>query len=113
MPRLLWPSWRWMTTSGTPSRVHSELAPSALAAPHQQRAAALIEIGLYERERLLDAEPGAPQDHDQAVKPAAVGKITRRPHDGDDLLDLGRIRRGTLTLVPWRSTGVESRHGRR
>src|SRR5215216_2673884 len=127
MPRLVWPSWRWMTISGTPSRaistawawrswcgakrrrtpvaratrrssvraaaaahgrpargtvddaeqrpdrqlnahvepgrelfpgpvVHPDLAAAAaLAAPHQQRAAARVEVGLGERERLADA----------------------------------------------------------
>ena len=49
-------------------RVHSDLAPApALAAPDQQRAAAVIEIGFDECERLLDAEPGSPEDHNQAA----------------------------------------------
>jgi hypothetical protein len=33
---------------------------SALAATHEQRAAPVIEIGFGERQRLLDAKPGAP-----------------------------------------------------
>src|SRR5687768_16512876 len=126
MPRLVWPSWRWTTISGTPSRaistacawrswcgakrrrtpasratprsseraaaaaqgrprvaplttqnsgpdrqldpvlepglkllprpvVHADLAaPAALAAPHQQRTAARVQVGLGQRERLVD-----------------------------------------------------------
>src|SRR5512144_1138590 len=107
MPRLLWPSWRWITISGTPSRasstacacrswcvgplaatrragedaeerpdgqfesaleprlelgpsprVHADLAAApTLATPDEQRATALIEIGLSERQRLADAQP--------------------------------------------------------
>jgi hypothetical protein len=42
-------------------------AAPALAAPDQQRAAALIEIALGERDRFLDAQPGPPHDHDQSA----------------------------------------------
>jgi hypothetical protein len=46
--------------------VHADLATAfALAAPNQQRAASVIEIALAEREGFLDAQPGAPHDHDQ------------------------------------------------
>src|SRR5829696_7526477 len=155
MPRLLWPSWRWMTISGTPSRaistawawrswcgakrrrtsasratrrsseraaaaalgrprrhiddaeqrpdgqldprlepgrellpgpvVHADLtAAAALAAPHQQRAAARVQVGLGERERLADAQTGAPQHDHQAAQPAAVDTVAGVAHDGDD-----------------------------
>jgi hypothetical protein len=36
----------------------------------------LIEIGLGERECLLDAQPGSPQDHNQGAEPAAVRVVT-------------------------------------
>ena len=53
--------------------VHADLAAaSALAAADEQRAAALIEIGLGERERLVDAQPGSPEEHDQGAQTAAV-----------------------------------------
>ena len=137
--RLLWPSWRWITISGTPSRaistawawgswcgakrrrtpaaaavrrssaraapddqwrpqvvpvmtqskapnrklgpqlepgpeffpsprVHADLAAApALAAPDQERAAALIEIALCQGERLVDPQPCSPQEHDQGA----------------------------------------------
>src|SRR5829696_6755284 len=147
MPRLVWPSWRWMMISDTPSRaistawgvaelvrreasphaglagdasqlgarggrrpwasargaadhaeqrsdwqldprleprrellprpvVHPDLAAAAaLAAPHQQRATARVQVGLGERERLVDAQAGSPQHDDQAAQPAAVHAV--------------------------------------
>jgi hypothetical protein len=54
--------------------VQAFAASSALAASDAQRAAAVIQIGFGERERFLDAQPCAPQDHDQAAQPPAVGR---------------------------------------
>src|SRR5919201_1400863 len=180
MPRLVWPSWRWMTISGTPSRhldgvgmaqlmrrkapphtgparhlaqlracrggrpgpsagrivdhveqrpdrqvdadlqprrdlfpgpvVHADLAaPAALAAPHQQRPAARVEVGLGERERLVDAQAGAPEHDDQAAQSAAMDAVAGGAHDGHDLLD-GRWVCGVADpLVARRPTGVELR----
>ena len=49
-------------------RVHADLAAaSALAAPDEQRAPAVIKVGFGKRKRLLDAQPSAPEDHDQAA----------------------------------------------
>jgi hypothetical protein len=93
--------------------VHADLAtPAALSSPHEQGAAAVIEIGLGKRERLLDAQTSAPQDHDQAAQPAAVRVVTGGAHDGDDLLHLRRIGRKAQILVGWRSTRVEPGHRR-
>jgi hypothetical protein len=153
MPRLLCPSWRWITIGGTPSRaistgcawrswcgakrrrtpgagplaptrrpgqnaegrpngqagsqlepglelgpaprVHADLAAAyALAAPHEQGTATGIEVGLGERERLVDAQSGAPQAHDQPAQPTPLRVVTGGAPDRDDLLDLGRIGRG-------------------
>jgi hypothetical protein len=107
MPRLLWPSWRWITTSGTPPapRVHAHFAPpAALVVPDEQRTAAAIEIRLSEAQRFLDAQPGAPQHHDHAPGPVTVRAVAGGAHDGDDLFDGGRA---------WRAAGVKSRHRRR
>ena len=94
--------------------IHADLAASsAFAASNEQRAAAVIEIGFGEAEGFLDAEPGAPEDHDQAAQPAAVGAVASGAHDGHDLLHLRRVRRVARALVSWRATGVEPRHGRR
>ncbi|MEA2361282.1 MAG: hypothetical protein QOD71_427 [Thermoleophilaceae bacterium] len=95
-------------------RVHADLAAaSALAATHEQSAASVIKIGFYERQRLLNAQAGAPEDHDQATQPLAVRGIASLAHDGDNLLDSGRIGRIAETLVSRRSTCMEAGHGRR
>src|SRR3954452_1205676 len=163
MPRLVWPSWRWMTISGTPSRaistawawrswcgakrrrtpssaavwrscsraaacdqarptvgpvrmqnsgptgssdadgqpllqlfpgpiVHADFAAAAaLAAADEDCAAAGVEVSLRERERFVDAQPGAPEHHDQPAHPQAVRRGTSLAHDGEDLLDRRRI----------------------
>jgi hypothetical protein len=70
--------------------VHADLAaPAALAAADEQRSAARVEVGLGERERLVDAQAGAPEHDDQAAQPAAVDAVAGTAHDGDDLLDRG------------------------
>jgi hypothetical protein len=95
-------------------RVHADLAAApALAAPNQERAAALIEIALSQGERLVDPQPCSPQEHDQRAEAAAVRTIACGAHDGDDLLHLGRIGRIPQPLVVRRTPGVESRHRRR
>src|SRR3954469_6877804 len=95
MPRLVCPSWRWITISGAPSRgavdapeqrperqldprlepwfellpgpvVHADLAAAAaLAASDQQRSAARVEVGLGECERFADAQASAPEHDDE------------------------------------------------
>jgi len=94
--------------------VHAHFAAaSALAASDDQRPASLIEIALSEIERLLDAQPGPPEDHDETAEPAAVHAVSGGVHDGDDLLDLRRMGRVAQTLVTRRAASVESRHRRR
>ena len=72
----------------------------------------MIEIALGERERFLDAQAGAPQDHDQPAQAATVRAVAGGAHDGDDLFDLRRIGRVAQALVARRATGVESRQRR-
>src|SRR3954469_5796871 len=80
--------------------VHPDLAtPTALAATHQHRPAAPLEVELSQIERLLDAKPGAPQDHDQATGTVAVQPVAAATHHLDDLLRARRIRRVTPTLA--------------
>src|SRR3954451_6916889 len=70
--------------------VHAHLtAPAALAAPHQQRPAARIEIGLGERERLADPQASAPEHDDQPAQPVAVDAVTSVAHHADDLSIVG------------------------
>jgi hypothetical protein len=53
-------------SSAQPQASMPDLASAAaLAAADEQRAAALVKIGLGERECFLDAQPGSPQDHNQ------------------------------------------------
>jgi hypothetical protein len=92
--------------------VHPDLAAAAtLAAPHQQRTAARIEVGLGERERLADPQPSAPQHDDQAAQPAAVDPVAGVAHHGDDLFDRRRIGGVAHPLVARRAAGVELRPG--
>jgi hypothetical protein len=81
-------------------------AAAALAAPYQQRAATRVQVGLGERERLADAQAGAPQHDDQAAQAAAVNAVAGAAHDGHDLLDRRRIRRVAHSLVARRAAGV-------
>jgi hypothetical protein len=91
--------------------IHADFAASAtLAASDEEGAAALIEIALGEGERFLDAQAGAPQDHDQGAQAAAVVVVAGGAHDDDDLLHLGRVGRMAEALVARRSTGVEAGH---
>jgi hypothetical protein len=71
--------------------VHADLAATAaLAVADQQRPAARVEVVLGERERFLDAEPGAPQDDDHRSHAPAVAVIGRVAHNRHDLLHRGR-----------------------
>jgi hypothetical protein len=83
--------------------VHPDLATTAaLAAAHEERTAARFEVALVEVERLLDPEPGAPENNDQSPD-ALAGD----PHDGDDLLDPGQVGRIAPPLVGGRAPQVE------
>ena len=91
--------------------VHADLAAAAaLAAADEHCAAAGVEVGLGERERFVDAQPGAPEHDDQPAYPQAVRRGAGLSHDGDDLLDGGWIGGIAAALVARRSAGVEARH---
>ncbi len=81
----------------------------------QDRSAALIQIGLCERERLVDPQTGAPQHDDQPVDAIAVAGVAGVTHDRDDLIDGRRVSRVALTLVsrtPRAAIGRVTRSGR-
>jgi hypothetical protein len=82
---------------------------AALAAPHQQRSAAGVEVGLGERQRLVDARAGSPEDDDQAAQPATVDAVAGVAHHGDDLLDRRWVGGVAHTLVARRPAVVELR----
>jgi hypothetical protein len=91
--------------------VHADLAAAAaLATADEHCAAAGVEVSLGERERFVDAQPGAPEHNDQPSHPQAVRRGAGPAHDGDDLLDGGWIRGIPTALVARRSAGVEARH---
>jgi hypothetical protein len=58
---------------------------------HEQRATTAIKIRLAQRERLVDAQPSAPQHDDQATQPTPVTTIVGAAHHTDDLLHGRRI----------------------
>ncbi|HZE18276.1 MAG TPA: hypothetical protein VE197_22730, partial [Mycobacterium sp.] len=59
--------------------------------PDHARAAARVNVGLGERERLRDAQPGAPEHDDQRPEAMAVTCVWSLAHDGDDLIDRRRV----------------------
>ena len=81
--------------------------------PDQNRAAALVKVGLGQRQRLVDPSPGAPEYDDQGTQTMAVAIIAGLAHHGDDLIDCRRVGRVALALIAWRDPGAEPRHGRR
>jgi hypothetical protein len=54
---------------------------------------------LCERERLLEAQPGAPQDDDHRSQPVAVTVVARVAHHGHDLVHGGPVCRVAHALV--------------
>src|SRR4051794_15264352 len=72
--------------------VHADLtASAALASAHQDRAAAAVEIELIEIERVLDAQPRAPEDADQRASAGCVLARLAAAHEGDDLFGRRRV----------------------
>src|SRR5436305_8265918 len=77
----------WLERRPRPG-VHPDLAPAiVLAMPYQNRSAAPVEVGLGQRQRLPDPQPGGPQHYDQRVEAMAVASVPGLAHDRDDLID--------------------------
>jgi len=94
--------------------LHADLAPApALAVADRQRSAPVVEIMRAERERLLDAQPSAPQDNDHRPHAPAVTVIGSVTHHRHDLVHRGRVGRVSESLVAWRAAGVIARQRRR
>jgi hypothetical protein len=92
--------------------VHADFAAAAaLAAAHQQRSAARVQVGLGQRERLADPQAGTPEHDDQAAQPAAVDTVAGVAHDGDDLLGRRWVCGVAHPLVARRPAGMEVRQG--
>jgi hypothetical protein len=73
----------------------------------------VVEIVLGEGERLLDAQPRAPQHDDHRAHAPAVTVIGGVAHDRHDLLQGRRVSRVAHPLVARRAPGVVARQGRR
>jgi hypothetical protein len=67
--------------------------------PDEQTASAFVEVGLGERQRLVDANARAPQHYDQPAHPPAVTAVPGLAHDRDDLVDGGRTGRVPTAFV--------------
>jgi hypothetical protein len=94
--------------------VHPDLAAlAALSAPHEYRAAARLEVELGQIERLLDAQPGAPEHHDQAAGAVAVESVAAATHHLNDLLGPRRVGRIPATLTARPSPSEIAGHGGR
>jgi hypothetical protein len=72
-----------------------------------------VQVVLGDGERLVDAQPGAPEQHDDGPHAGAVDAVAGLAHDGDDLLDGGRIGRVAQPLVARRAPGEVAGHGDR
>jgi hypothetical protein len=77
----------------------------------RNRASARIQVAFGQRERLADAQPGAPQHDDQTAKPDSVGVIAGGAHDRDDLLDSRWIGGISQPFVAWWAAPVKVRQG--
>jgi hypothetical protein len=53
----------------------------------------LVEVALGQGERFADPQPGAPKHDDHPAESDPIWMIACGAHDGDDLLDSGRVRR--------------------
>jgi hypothetical protein len=94
--------------------VHANLAAAAaLAVTNQYRAEPLVEVVLGDGERLVDSQPGAPEQHDEGPHAGTVGAAAGLAHDGDDLLDRGRIGWVAQPLVARRASGEIAGQGDR
>jgi len=93
--------------------VHPDLAAAAaLPAADQDRSAPRVEVVVGERERLLDAQSGAPKHDDRRAQPPPVPVLGGVAHDGDDLIDGRRVSRVAHALVARRAARVIPGHGR-
>jgi hypothetical protein len=92
--------------------VHPDLATVvAFAVADKHGAAAGVEVGLGERERLADPHPRPPQKDDQRAQPDTIGARAGGAHHRDDLLHRRRIGGVAPALVARRATGVIARQG--
>jgi len=93
--------------------VHPDLAAlAALAVTHEDRASPGLEIGLGERQRLVDPQSSPPKDHDERADPCAVHACAGSTHDRDDLLDPRWISGKAPALIARHAPAPIPRHRR-
>jgi hypothetical protein len=86
--------------------IHADLAAAAaLAVADEHRAGAGLEVVLGHGQRLVDAQPRPPEQHDQRSHAGAVDTVAGLAHDLDDLLHRRGIGRVAQPLVTRRATG--------
>jgi hypothetical protein len=102
----------WLQLLPAPG-VHADLAAAtSFAVAHEQRATPGVEVAFAERQRLLDAQAAAPEDHDNGAEPVAVAIVAGFAHHGDDLFHGRRVGEIEPPLVARRTSGVVAGHGR-
>jgi hypothetical protein len=79
---------RPVVQDGPCPRIHSQFATAVpLTVPDEQAASALVEVGLCERERLMDPQTGSPEHDNQPTHPPTVSAVASAAHDRNDLID--------------------------
>jgi hypothetical protein len=76
---------RWSSHRSSCSRPTRPCRPygdAGFAAPDAQRATAVVQIWLAERERFGDPQAGAPEKHDECAEALAAGAVAGGAHDG-------------------------------
>jgi hypothetical protein len=71
----------------------------------EHRSGARFQIVFGDSQRLLDAQPRPPEQHDQRPQTGAVDAVAGLVHDRDDLFHRGRIGRIAQPLVARRAPG--------
>jgi hypothetical protein len=73
----------------------------------------VIEVGLAQGERFVDAKAGAPQHDEQPAQPPTVQTVADDLRDRDDLRDGRWVGRIPQTLVARRTTSMKAGNRRR
>ena len=93
--------------------VHPDLPPATtLSSTDQDGPPLAVKIGLSQRQRLADPQPGTPEHDDQSAQPHRLRSVPRGSHHVDDLLHGWRVRRIAKTLVARHAALVKAGQGR-
>jgi hypothetical protein len=81
--------------------------------PDEQAASALVEVGLCERERLMDPQTGSPEHDNQPKHPPTVSAVPARRMTATISSTYGESAEYPSTFVRWDPLGVMAAHRRR